>query len=274
MLVFFSLTLFGKVRREMKKIFHFLFDKKHLIRTFWGGVLALLIFFLGIWYNSNSGPPKVEIINLKTYKDTLYIKLDEEFRTGLSQITRDVDHLRRLYVELVEEPIDQNDRNNNKEIRRISPPTPVHLSQTYNEAFSPRVESIPVLSEIYHPKFKVPTIVKGYAQKRLSGLAKVNLDKQSMPYKSELNLTFELLDVSIHEKITPLILTILRRESENSYTQIIDQHYKIGKSKNLIRLATDFGKGEYILRIGFYFLNDIITEYPEFYHTNFKINIS
>ncbi len=76
--------------KSLKNLFiHFkkIFEREHLIRTFWGIVSAGIFFLVGIWYNSNKGPSKVEIINTPKTSDTVIVRFNKDIQSPEKMIS-------------------------------------------------------------------------------------------------------------------------------------------------------------------------------------------
>ncbi len=108
----------------------------------------------------------------------------------------------------------------------------------------------------------------------LSGIAKISISNTNLPANSDIVININLLDESTLKKITPVFISVLHKNTETSFTLIADYTYNLKSEKNIIKLVSDFGSGNFILRCGFYFLNEIQKEYPNFYSKDYMITVN
>ncbi len=246
-----------------------LFERDHLIRAFWSLLIGLVMFLLGMYYNSTRQPSKVEVVNTFQKSDTVIVRFDEKALTPneqvsktLSQLARDISDLKRSY-----QPI--SPASNPKTMARIPDrpisdvvhrwdQKPVRLEQI---TFEPTLK----IAQIQLDKFSLPPGTKGYSNIALSTLARVQVVSPTVKQDSLFSLVVELLDPRLLGKISPLFLEFLRKDSELSYTQLASQQYKLEPGRNLVRLAAHIPPGHYEVEVGFYVLDDIKGEYPRKY---------
>jgi hypothetical protein len=246
-----------------------IFDQDHVIRALWTFVVAFVFFLAGIWYNSTREPSRVVVTNPLAGSDTVLIRFDkglpqdDKLTIYLAEVTRELKALRRQYASNPESYRAEKKSQLTLETSKI----PDRGFQSSSPVIKVPIETVPVLAEINVPRFTLPAKVKGYLQSRLTALAKSSVSQTTLAPKANIEIVFELLDPKLVDKISPLIVTILQKTSENAYNWIADQQYVLKPGKNLVRFPADFGKGSFVLSSGFYFLSELDTEYPPLYRS-------
>jgi hypothetical protein len=110
----------------------------------------------------------------------------------------------------------------------------------------------------------MPPMVTGYTENGLHSFARTECPGEVTKYKY-LDIHFDFIDNSILDKITPIFVSIIKRERPTYAQLIFEQQYVPLPNKNTIRIYADFEPGIYELVYGFYFKNEVNRSYPEFY---------
>jgi hypothetical protein len=268
-----------KIKYFIKKTLKFFFAPEHLVRTFWSIVVALIFFIIGILYNSNKEPSKVFITNTPELKDTLVLRIEGNslepnffLDKRMQQIANEISQLRNLYNNPQKENYNLDDIESVK-----SRPLETNIGSKENE-ITLRLKKVPLIYEpslapVKIPKFHLPQNVKGYSVAQFSTLGKITIQKTEFIRNEEIRFIFEIFDPKLIGKISPLIVDVLRKESENTYTLLYNQQYIIQPEQNLVMFNADFNAGKVSLQAGFYFLEDLKEEYPTFYRNQLEITI-
>ncbi len=131
----------------------------------------------------------------------------------------------------------------------------------------------PINSNPVSDKFVMPNIVTGYINSPLLSYFKYKIPEKAVGRNEEIIIEYEILDINLLSKITPLYLSIVKRVRPTSSHYIWGNQYEINPGKNRILLQADFELDEYEMIFGFYFKEDLNTEYPTFYNKKFKLII-
>lgn len=252
------------------------FGQDHIVRMVWSFIIALVFFVFGIWYNSNKEPSKVYVVNNTVKRDTVVLKIDKSNEISdysvdryLNKITNDIAYLKTVLNKPTEsntsqknhldsipfKTFDNVERNNNNPI----------MMEKVKLAFPDNIASINI------PRFILPSNIKGYTQNTLSSFAKIDYNKSTVTKNEQVEFSLNIFDNSIIKKITPLFVSVLRKESENTYTLMFNEQYQLQNDNNIIRFFADFTKGKYVLEVGLYFKEELNREYPPFYRSQLSL---
>ena len=113
---------------------------------------------------------------------------------------------------------------------------------------------------------------KGFLQKDINSYANINLPRKTYSQNETIKVEVELFDKTNLDKISPLVISIMKRE-EDSFVQLYEEQFQLNSTKNTIRFSSGFKPGNYTMSIGFYFMDDLHEEYPPFYKRNMMITI-
>ncbi|MGA9364427.1 MAG: hypothetical protein WBW16_08680 [Bacteroidota bacterium] len=247
----------NKLIIAFRKGVRYLFGRKYLAGTFWTVVGALVMFGLNVWYNAGKEPTKVFVTNQPNSRDTVVWQLS----------ARDLRSLGKFLADRMQSTI-TNPAGPGSQLPL--PPAP-KLVYPPNGATNIGLAAI---AQINVPWFRIPLAVKGYVEAPLGTLARSECPKTVYARNEIIEVKVEVLDSTALPKLTPFILTVLKRKSQDSIDLVLEQHYSLQRGKSLVRLAADFDPGEYQLVYGFYFLGDLNSEYPPFYRNACTIQVT
>lgn len=260
------------------------FSKPYVYSSMWAIIIAILGFIGGRIWESFNGPSEVIVMNKDSYKDTTITIVqfipDENYFDKLNEIT--LNALRK-----------QNANQNSKTEKSTIDSLALDISKQYQQNFdllrynglkriNPNLEvKLPIkvvdsstnLAAINRPLFILPEGVKGYLQNSPNSYIKTSINKVELKRDENVELEIEVLNNSLLKIMTPFFLDVTKKNSENSYTLIWNEQYKIESQKNVIIFSADFSPGKYELSIGFYFVNELNTTYPHRYLKKYNLTI-
>ena len=249
-----------------------IFQLDHMVRSFWSFVIAGIFFGLGIWFNSMRDPSRVIVLNTPDLRDTVVLRMESDPSSPnqsvskyLLQLSRDVNQLRRAYalaprsvnVDRVE-PIGASPYSPDKR--------PIKL-ELMNGPSPMKVGFVQV------PSFSFPEIVKGYIPTSVAGIAKISLASTTVRKGANLDITFELLDTTLVGRTTPILVELVRKDSDRNYTQMASQQYVLPAGCVAIRWPVEIEPGNYELSLGFSLISELDKEYPQRYSQRFPIAV-
>lgn len=268
-----------KLKSVITCVVRLLFAPEHLARTFWGVVVALGTFGLGAWYNSTKGPSKVIVTNQPIVRDTMIVRIEgqsgdpnQTLTRRIEQLVREVGSFRTFYSQ------SEKARVYHDSLKPLSS-RPVKSYISSNQHQQPAeltripITTEPVPAQIKVPLFRLPSNIKGYYPAQLSSVARLDLPRIQYSKNDEIKCVIEFINPGDISRVTPLIVDVLRKMSENSYTLLYNQQFIIQPGKNSITLNADFGTGPFILQAGFYFLEELNESYPRFYRTQVECTV-
>lgn len=253
-----------------------LFGQDHIVRVVWSFIIASVFFVFGILYNSNKGPAKVYVVNDSGQRDTVVLKIDKSTEVTdysvdryLNKLTNDV-----AYLKMILSKPQQTNTRQNIQLDSIPIKSFDNVDRTQNQSY--KMDKIKFvfpnnIASINIPRLNLPSNIKGYTQNSLGSFAKIEYNKSEVAQNEQVEFAITILDNSLVEKITPLFVSVLRKESENSYTQMFKEQYELKYDKNIIRFIADFAKGKYVLGVGFYLKSELNREYPPFYRSQLSL---
>lgn len=213
------------------------FSKENLINAIWAILIAFFGFIGGSVWDLFSGPEKVVIErnNDSAKVDTTVTIL--KFEGDSTMLKAFQNYNRVLEVEPKKDIINRN------------------------------------FASVAKLKLNMPSIVKGYKKHSINPYAIVDLPRKTYTKSEIINLDLIFLNKETLLKISPIFIDIVKEKSKNSMIQIWEQQYRITNISNSIRFASNFPKGEYMLSIGFYFMDELEEEFPFQYTKTYKIKI-
>jgi hypothetical protein len=128
-------------------------------------------------------------------------------------------------------------------------------------------------AHIAHPRFKLPGHVVGCIPNKLTSYARIADLAPEYNANRDISFEIELLDPTLSEKISPVIVNALRKESSNSYQKLSSQQFRLEPGKNIITIPADFGIGNFTIEVGFYFLDETDEEYPPYYRKQINVAV-
>lgn len=250
----------------MRNVLRYFFGKEHLTRTIWGVVLIFAGYFINTLLSAGKQPARVFVTNAPALRDTVVLSMEtgrgntaNELQATVRELAGEVKALRHSMSLVPARSNSTLSRMRPQPLTSTSPANPQPIKLT----FIPEVTQAPFKI----PKYQLPKVVQGYTQGKLSSFAKMSLPETDFKEGQEISFTLELLDPTMLTKITPLFVSVLRKESENNYTLLYDQQFVLQKGKNLVTLLADFGTGRFVLTVGFYLSSGVDQKYPTFYQS-------
>lgn len=263
------------------------FSKSNIYPSIWALLVVLLAFFGGLIWKTLTGPDEVIVLNKDNYVDTtitiIRFQPDEQYFDNLKKLTsqniqqsysnsekskkkKDFDSLTYLIAKEYQLKFDSiNLAIKNYEIQK-----PVVND---NLVSIPNVNPSFYITQLRRPKFELPSIVKGYTQGKINSFTSFTLNATEFKRNHKISLTIDFFDKSTLDKITPLFVELVEPISSNSVYYIWGDQYEIKDIKSILTFSADFKPGNYILRVGFYLLNEIDKKYPTFYFNKYNIEI-
>src|SRR3989339_605936 len=214
-----------------------LFKKENIQNFFWGIILTIVGFGGSQLWNYFDGPQKVFVTNVsgKT-KDT---------SITLIKIEGDTTFIKYL----------KNSGNLN-----------------FN-ATSKSDETQNTLVTINDNKLKFPKIVEGYTQNSLNSFCVVSIPRFTYTKNEILQLGLKFFNNNSVAKISPIMISIMRRENKNAYDLLWEQQFTVKGINNTVQLPTNFNVGTYDLIIGFYLMDELNQKFPPFYSKTITITV-
>jgi hypothetical protein len=194
------------------------------------------------------------------------------------------------YIDEKNQPIDQLFNKVNKEVRAQTGggQTPYKSSSLDDDFYFCRDKTIidkpppppPAgntefsLLKVAKRRFPMPQIVKGAALSPINTQANVFINKSTFSANDVIELNLALLNGNIWDKTTPLYVMVTKGSGKSKeIIDVLDNEYQPAGLRSTIKLPASYGPGVYDVRIGFYFINELNTEYPPFYSKGFTIRI-
>ncbi len=147
-------------------------------------------------------------------------------------------------------------------IKKDSQP-PLHV---INEEFS--------LLKVVKRRFPMPQLVKGAALRPINDQATVFINKSTFEANDIIELNLALTKDNIWDRTTPLYVMVTKATGKSKeIIDVLENQYQPTGLRHTIKLSANFGSGVYDVRIGFYFISELNTEYPPFYSRAFTIHI-
>jgi len=268
------------------------FSKIYIYPSIWALIILLFGFIGGLVWQKISGPDRVVVLNNDQIgnmgKDTTikFIRFQPDnnyFKSllELSQIDFQKSYLSKTNQAAVKFNVDSFSAQIAREYQFKF--DSLRLSIIKNEITKPIVlgNLIPLyekpsnvtISRIKKPKFEMPKIVTGYSPIQMNSYATADINSLVIKRKDKVELTLEFFNKETISEITPVIVNIVQKISENSLNYIWGEQYEITDKKSMIVFSGDFKPGKYKLDVGFYFLNEINKKFPIFYTNTFDIEI-
>jgi hypothetical protein len=224
------------------------FSKKHVYTAIWSIFIALLGFIGGLIYQNINGPQKVTIDSDATRTKPLYVQIrnssecEVTSQSDAGDVKKELRSLRNSIedVKLYSKYIGGNDR-------------PFNALKTN--------------------AFILPHNVKGYYSVPLLGIAQANCVPQNLRNGEPLIIGFYLRDKTIINKSTPLFVRVILKKSDSQLVQIFEQQYEMKEGQNNILADVNLEAGKYEITYGYYLLNEMTREYPNYYCKVCSINI-
>jgi hypothetical protein len=260
-------------------------SKETIYPALWAIIVAMLMFFCGLYWRKISGPEEVVVINRNKTNDTtvtvIQFKPDQEYFNQLNNLTSksilkkfeksqnrgknyNVDSITLSIAKEYQMKFDALRINN---ARTIS-------SASNNTSFAtPLIEFNSNNSKIKRPRFLMPKLVEGYVEEKINSFASISISSLEFSKKEKVTVKIDLLDKSTMDKLSPIFIDIVESIGPNRVNQIWSEQYEINSKLNIIEFSADFKPGKYILTTGFYLLNGLNTKYPIFYSKKFNIEI-
>jgi hypothetical protein len=210
------------------------FHPKHFVALFWALVAGLLISLATIVWQARQEPQKVSITNPDTTVRTVIVG-DTAMRNYLETMIRELRANRR------------------------SP-----LPSTQSSGSTP-----PILPE---SAFSFPSKVRGYGQSHLGRVATGTCPRGEFPPGSEVSFSVRVPNSQLVGKLSPLFVSIQRRDKANYVTLIFEQRYKRQASTDLT-VDAPAEPGSYDLVYGYYLLSELNTVFPPFYSKACKLTV-
>jgi hypothetical protein len=268
------------------------FSKTYVYPTIWAVIIGLLAFIGGFVWQKISGPDRVVVLNNNQIgnkgNDTtitfIRFQPDENYFKSLFELSQ-VDLQKNYQSKTNQAATKFNVDSVSAQIAREYQFKfdSLRLSIIKNEITKPIVlgNLIPLyekpsnvtISRIKKPKFEMPKIVTGYSSIQMNAYAAADINSLVIKRKDKVELTLEFFNKETISEITPVIVNIVQRQSENSLYYIWGEQYEITDKKSMIVFSGDFKPGKYKLEVGFYFLNEINKKFPIFYSNTFDIEI-
>jgi hypothetical protein len=129
----------------------------------------------------------------------------------------------------------------------------------------------PTYSSVYRPKVKIPA--KRYYISTPNAYLTSKCPKSEIFKGEVVEIEYELLDVNLIKRLTPLFFKVYQRKGSLSLFQMFDDQYEIKPGKNVIKHVMDYKPGEYTIRLGVYFNDEVNDSVPTFYSKSCEINI-
>ena len=147
--------------------------------------------------------------------------------------------------------------------------------RNYNSKLSIDSREVPSkgLSQITRPKIKFPSIVDGYALVGINSYANVDIFRNTYTQNEFIEVELTFFDKTTLKKITPIFIDVVREEGDRNIVMIWSEQFTAVHQKNLIKFSSDFPMGEYVLTIGFYFMDEVNQKFPPKYLRSFNIKI-
>lgn len=256
------------------------FGSTHIYPTIWTIIITALGFFGGLLWKKFSGPEKVVVMNRDVQDNSndttisvIEFKPDEDYFNHITNLTS-----KSIIQEYSSNPSKQSVEDISLEIAK-------EYQQKFDSIITSRQNSVrpqsnstgkanqPNQSKLQRPKFKMPAVVEGYTHGSLNSLATIKINATEFKKEDFAKLSVNFFSGSVLDDITPLFVDIVEKKTENRFYQIWSEQYELGRANNTISFSTDFKKGKYDLKVGFYRLDELNRKYPSFYFKKFTIVI-
>ena len=215
------------------------FSKQNIIKAIWALLIGLIGFMGGKTYQGVYGPQKVVIDSQSTISNPIYVRMHENSNNNIAseigRMRKDINNI-KVYSDY----IGGKDNNINKSLL---------------------------------DKYELPKNVKGYYVTAIMGVA--DNSRVDSKYKKgvPIVISFSLRDKKILSNSTPTIIEILKIVSKTEVVQIFRSDYELKYGQNNIVIDVDLLRGEYKLRYGYFKLDELNRDFPNFYSKEFNIKV-
>jgi hypothetical protein len=238
------------VAYSMKSI-TWLFEKDHLARAFWGIVIALMMFCLGLLVNSLKGPTKVEVVNAKKTIDSVIVITDSVSSANDEKT-----------IKLLNELINASNLKSNKHI--IEKQNRIEIPSNYT-----RDPATVVLDE-----FRLPQNTRGYSEANFGAIGKIAFENEAIKKDQVTTLNVDVFDSLSLNKFTPFILEFQKKNSSHNYTLAWKQDYVLKSKFSVIKFVANIQPGTYYMHFGTYAKNELDNKYPKKYQIVKEVQIT
>jgi hypothetical protein len=221
-------------------------SKKYIYPTIYSAILIVLSFFFGMTYERINGPQKVTIDSEATRNKPLYVQISNGTSTKSQTTFLDVkNELKSLQ----------------KSIKDIS------LYSKYVGSDSSSFNSPKM------PAFILPHNVKGYRILPLIGVTQATCVPERLKKGAPIIVSFYLKDKRIITKSTPLFVRVILNKTASELVQVFERQYEIKEGQNNIIADLNLDEGKYQIYYGYYSLNELTSQYPNYYSQKCNLNI-
>jgi hypothetical protein len=194
----------------------------------------------GLMYQRINGPQKVTIDSEATRNKPLYVQINNDSAAAIKSQANTGDVKKDL-------------KSLQKSIEDVSLYSK-YISGQNGSFNTPKVDA-----------FKLPPNVKGYYAVPLLGVAQAACVPQQLKTGEPLIVGFSLKDRLIINKSTPLFLRVILKKADSQLVQVFEQQYDMKEGQNNILADINLGAGKYEITYGYYLLNELTSEYPNYY---------
>jgi len=213
------------------------FSKENLHSALWALLIAFVGFIGALIWKGFSGPDKVIVTKDENYQaiDTTITIIKFEGDSAILEAIRNYNH---------QLTIDSKKESTNKNIAVIS-----------------------------RPKLSMPDIVEGYIKKPINSFASIDVPRKTYTRNEFIEVHLNVFNELTLDKISPVFIEIVKETGVNAVSLIWEEQFKLEHMNNSIRFSSDIKKGEYLLTIGFYLMDELHQKYPPQYSKTYKIKI-